>query len=124
MEELLALLGLGGGGLLVKEAYDKLGDIGDTAWTESQQIGQDANDLTNFTGYGVTGPTGSGQVDPTGNLSLQLSDSQQTLQNAYEFTAANAIRPVHPLNTYGTSALGAAEGMIPGLSQVAPEREQ
>lgn len=83
MQELLSLLGLGGGGLLAKEAYDKLGDIGEEGFTQGREIGQEAADMANFTGYGVTGPSGAGSVDASGNMNLALGAGQQGMMDAY-----------------------------------------
>lgn len=76
MEELLALLGIGSGGLLTGAAYQGLGDVGDIGLDEGRQIGMDAADMSKFKGFGVTGPTGSSTVDADGNVGLNLSPGQ------------------------------------------------
>lgn len=124
MEELLALLGLGGGGLLVGEAYSQLGDIGDKAWTESQRIGQSAADMSNFTGYGVTGPTGNANVSGDGSLSLGLSPEQQAYQNRAQQAAYGTLGWDNPLSTYGAGALNTAQSMLGEIGQGTGAREQ
>ena len=83
MEELLAMLGLGGGGLLVGEAYDKLGQVGDDAWSRSQVIGEQGAGLADFKGYGVTGPTGTGTVSDTGDVNFGLTQGQQLYSDQF-----------------------------------------
>ena len=117
MEELLALLGLGGGGLLVGDAYDKLGDAGDTAWTQSQRIGDEANQLSDFQGYGVTGPTGTTSVDSAGNTMMDLNHDQQKVMNRFNHLGLETSGDNHPLAQFGNSALGTGQGMMQNLQQ-------
>lgn len=77
MEELLSLLGLGGGLFATGSAYNKLGQIGEDAPGMATEIGQQAADMSQFKGYGVTGPTGGAQVDTQGQLGLNLSPEMQ-----------------------------------------------
>lgn len=103
MQELLSLLGIGGGGLLTKEAYDKLGDVGDTAMDMSQDIGSHAQGMNEFTGYGVTGPGGSTQVGADGSTSMSLNPEQQA---------------------YADQALGASSGLMESATGSQAGREQ
>ncbi len=41
MQELLGLLGLGGGGMMVKNAYDTLGEAGERGLEEGRAIGEE-----------------------------------------------------------------------------------
>lgn len=77
MEELLSLLGLGGGLFATGSAYNKLGQIGEDAPGMATEIGQQAADMSQFKGYGVTGPTGGAQVNAQGQLGLNLSPEMQ-----------------------------------------------
>jgi hypothetical protein len=77
MQELLGMLGLGAGGLLTGAAYNKLGDLGDTAVQKSGEIADRAIGEGNFTGYGVTGGVGSGTVAADGSTQFQLDPNQQ-----------------------------------------------
>lgn len=80
-DTLLGGAGIAAGGLLTSEALGELSGIGDTAYSRSGEIGQQASDGTRFRGYGVTGPQGSVSVDPTGTTSLGLSDDMSALQD-------------------------------------------
>lgn len=81
MSELLAALGLGaGGGLLVKEAYDKLGSIGDAAPGAATAIGQEAAAGAEFQPFGVTSNLGGVQTDAQGGFNVNMSPEQQALQ--------------------------------------------
>ena len=82
--QILALLGIGAGGAYgAKEAYDKLGDIGDTAYEGSQGIAEAGLSQTTFQPFGVTTSTGSefGYDPTTGMATNKLSDSEQAFQN-------------------------------------------
>lgn len=83
MQGLLGLLGMGGGGLAVKDAYDRLGDIGDHAYSEAQRLGGEFADSAQFTGYGVTGPVGQANVDAQGNYNMDLSPTQQGMMDQW-----------------------------------------
>lgn len=124
MEELLALLGLGGGGLMVGNAYNKLGSIGDTAWDKSKQIGNQAAGLSNFTGYGVTGPTGSTSVSSNGSTAFNLNPDQLALQKLAGATGMGMMGWNHPLSQYGAGALGTAGNLLSSIGQDPAAREQ
>lgn len=124
MEELLALLGIGGGGLLVGDAYNSLGNVGDTAWDRTQNIGEDIYNRTQFTGYGVTSPAGKSTVDAQGNLNNQLSLTGAQQQDWYNSALQSTLNPFGPLAQYSNQNLSAAQGMLPGLSGVPADREQ
>lgn len=80
MSALLAALGIGGGGLLTREALQRLGEIGDTAWTRSGDIATEGADRAGFTGYGVSGPYGgSFNVGADGSSTMNLGADQQAL---------------------------------------------
>lgn len=123
MEELLGLLGIGGGGLLVGNAYNSLGNVGDTAWDRSQNIGQQAYDNTMFQGYGVTGPYGSASVDSGGNTSMMLSPEQQAMADQYRNAASGAMSWNNPLFQYGTNSLNTAQSLLGGVGQDPSARE-
>jgi len=57
-EDLLALLGAGGGAYLAKEGYDRLGKIGEQAYEEMGQLGRDLESRYQFQPYSVFTPTG------------------------------------------------------------------
>ena len=124
MEELIALLGLGGGGMMVGDAYDKLGDIGDDAWTRSQAIGDQSAGIADFQGYGVTGPTGTTNVDAIGNVNMQLNQRDQEYANYLQNQSQHAANPDNVGNQFGNTSYGAAQGMIPGLTGSSSGREQ
>ena len=54
----LELLGAGAGALLAKEGYDRLGEIGERAYREMGQLGQDLESRYQFQPYSVFTPTG------------------------------------------------------------------
>lgn len=75
---------LGGAGLLaIKEAYDKLGDIGVEAQESALGIAQEGLEQTAFQPYGVTSATGStfGYDPETGAATMGLSPQEQALQS-------------------------------------------
>lgn len=77
MQELLSLLGIGGGGLLTKEAYDRLGSMGDSAIDKARGLTNEALAGNEFTGYGVTSNLGGSNVDAQGNLNMYMTPSQE-----------------------------------------------
>jgi len=81
MDGLFQLLGLGGGGLLVKEAYDKLGDIGQRAYEKAPQYAQQAANMAAFTPYGLRSAVGNANFDAQGNLQTQLGPQQQAMMD-------------------------------------------
>ena len=94
MDELMeALLGGGGaiaGGLLTKDAYDKLGSIGDTAITEMTDLGQQGLEQTAFKPYSVTSTTGSQfGVSPEGSINMMLSPEERAQQQMLMGQATN-----------------------------------
>lgn len=91
MEELLALLGLGGGGLLINEAYQGLGDAGELGYDRGTEIGQEARDGVTFKGFGVTGPTGSAQVGADGSTALNLTPEQQAFADSAQAGATGML---------------------------------
>lgn len=124
MEELLALLGMTGGGLLVNEAYDRLGDIGDKAWDRSQTIGDTASNATQFTGYGVTGPSGTSTVDASGNLTNTLSPEQQAYADRLLGKSNSMMAHDNYLAQYGSNAINTAKGLLGQIGQGSDGREQ
>lgn len=74
---------LGGTGLLLaKEAYDRLGDIGQQAYTGSQNIANLGLEQTRFQPFTVTSTTGANYgYDPvTGQVTMGLSPQEQAQQ--------------------------------------------
>lgn len=123
MEELLALLGLGGGGLLVGDAYNKLDSTGETAWEQSQRIGADAAENTRFKGYGVTGPTGTTTVAPDGSTSMMLSPEQQAYADRFRNLSTGVVDPTNPMGIYSAGAFNTAGGLLGGISADPTQRE-
>lgn len=86
MSALESILGLGGaigGGMLVNEAYDKLGSIGERAQAGAAELGQTALEQTQFNPYSVQTTTGGNfGVDASGNVSMGLGAQEQAMQNA------------------------------------------
>ena len=85
MSLLEGLLGIGagvGGGLMVEDAYQELGNIGDAAQAGSAEIAQAGLNQTSFNPYGVTTTTG-GQfnVGPQGNITMGLGAQEQGIQD-------------------------------------------
>lgn len=124
MSALLGLLGLGGGGLLVNEAYQNLGEVGDDAYAGAQQIGDELWNRTNFTGYGVTGPTGTSSVDASGNLNMQLSPEQQNMMDSYRAQTAALLSPFGPLNGFNMGALTNAQATAQNMMTPSSGMEQ
>ena len=120
---LLSMLGLGGGGLLIGDAYDKLGDVGDTAYTQAQNIGDDVWNRMNFTGYGVTSPIGTSSIDASGNLTTALSPEQQNMMDQYRAQTGAMLNPFGPVNEFNMGALTNA-GMTAQLMQPTGGMEQ
>lgn len=85
MSILEGLLGIGsaaGGGMMVQDAYDQLGNIGDSAMTGSAEIAQSGLGQTAFNPYGVQTSTGSQMgVDASGNVNMTLGAQEQAIQN-------------------------------------------
>lgn len=82
---LAALTGLGvagAGGLLSKEAYDKLGEIGALGMEKGLELGQAGLDQTQFQPFGVTTTTGGMfNYDPeTGQVTMSGSPEEQAFQ--------------------------------------------
>jgi len=74
------ILGLAGGGLLVKDAYDRLGRVGEQGMTAGGALAQQGLQQTQFKPFTVTSGLGGIQAGQEG-YSLNLSDQQQALQN-------------------------------------------
>jgi hypothetical protein len=76
------LLGTGAGALLAREAYKRLGDIGDTAMLGAGDIAQRGLEQTQFRPFTVTTSTGGMfGVDPQGGTTMAVSPEEQALQN-------------------------------------------
>lgn len=73
--------GLLGGGLLAKEAYEDLGQAGQTAYERSRPLAQQLLGLTQFRPFTVTTGLGSLQATPEGGYTSTLSPQQQALQD-------------------------------------------
>lgn len=83
---LSALLGIGGGGLLTKDAIDRLSDIGLEARTGAETLAGELLPMTEFRPFTVTSATGGRYgvtTDPTGGtaVTMNLSPREQALQN-------------------------------------------
>ena len=75
-------LGAGAGALLAKQAYDRLGSIGERARREAGLIGQTGLEQTEFKPFTVATTTGGMlETTPTGGVALDLSPEEQAIQN-------------------------------------------
>lgn len=76
------VLGFGGGSLLVKEAYDRLGDIGDLGMEKGQLLGETGLTQSKFQPFGVTTSTGSmfGYDPETGQVTMGASPTESAFQ--------------------------------------------
>lgn len=83
------LLGLGTGGGLLLGAYDRLGDIGERAYTKGGEIAQQTAGMAGFKPFGVTSTLGSVNTDQEGGFSVGLSPQQQALQDLLGAGAQN-----------------------------------
>jgi len=75
-------LGFAGGGLLTKEAYDRLGDIGDLGMEKGQLLGETGLAQSKFQPFGVTTSTGSmfGYDPETGQVTMGASPTESAFQ--------------------------------------------
>lgn len=74
-------LGLLGGGALINEAYQNIGDVGESALEKSNALAQQALTQTQFRPFTVTTGLGNLQATPEGGYNMNLSAQQQALQN-------------------------------------------
>lgn len=77
---LLNTLGFAGGALAVKDAYDRLGDIGDRGMSAGAELAQQGLQQTQFQPYTVTSSVGRAQAGPQG-LNLNLAPQQQAMMS-------------------------------------------
>lgn len=80
----LTALGIGGaGGLLTKEAYDKLSEIGQTGMEQGQALADIGLAQSKFQPFGLTSTTGStfGYNPETGQVTMGLSPEEQAMQS-------------------------------------------
>ena len=80
---LFAAIGIGGaGGLLTKEAYDRLGEIGDIGMREGELLGEAGLAQSKFQPFGVTTSTGSmfGYDPATGQVTMGASPEESAFQ--------------------------------------------
>lgn len=107
MSGLEGALGIGSalaGGMLVQDAYEDLGTIGQDAQRYADQIAQQGLENTAFNPYSVQTATGGRfGVDASGNVSMGLSPQEQAIQNA---------------------AFGASQGMLSAAAGDQSQREQ
>jgi hypothetical protein len=73
--------GLLGGGALVNEAYQNIGDVGQSALERSNALAQQALGQTQFRPFTVTTGLGNLQATPEGGYGMSLSPQQQALQD-------------------------------------------
>lgn len=74
-------LGAGAGALLAKQAYDRLGSVGERARREAGLIGQTGLEQTEFKPFTVTTATdGMFTVDDKGGATMTLSPEEEALQ--------------------------------------------
>lgn len=77
---LLQGAGLLGGGLLAKQAYEELGQAGQTAYQRSGPLAQQLLEQSQFRPFTVTTGLGALQATPEGGYTSTLSPQQQALQ--------------------------------------------
>ena len=77
---LLGLVPTAAGTGLTLEAYNRLGDIGDQAWTRGQDIATQTANRAQFVPFGVTTSTGGVTTTPEGSTTLNLTPDQLALQ--------------------------------------------
>ena len=86
MSILESILGAGsavGGGMLVKDAYDKLGQIGMDARRGADEISLESLQQTAFNPYSVQTATGANfGVGPSGSVTMAVSPQEQAIQDA------------------------------------------
>ena len=70
-----------GGYYAGKEGIEGALEAGQLGFDQSAAIGQQASDATQFKPFGVTSNLANVQVDPTGNLNVNLNAQQQAMQN-------------------------------------------
>lgn len=75
------LAGLAGGGVLAQQAYEKVGEAGQTAYDRSRTLAQQLQQQTQFRPFTVTTSLGGAQATPEGGFTTTLSPQQQALQN-------------------------------------------
>lgn len=124
LDSLLGLLGIGGGGLLVGEAYDKLGDVGDSAMDRAGALSQDVYDKASFTGYGVTAPTGSHSIDAQGNYNLNLGADNQLMADQYRQMTRSIMNPSGALLPRIYGQLGNMEQTAQNMMTPSADMEQ
>lgn len=91
---LLGLVPAAAGGGLTYAAYDRLGDIGDNALTQGQQIAQDTANMAQFKPFGVTTSTGNVSTTQDGSTQFNLSPEQQALQQQLQGGASSMFSSV------------------------------
>ena len=82
--------GLLGGGALYNEAYQNIGEVGQSALEKSNALAQQALNQTQFRPFTVTTGLGNLQATPEGGYGMTLSPEQQALQNQL-FTGAQGF---------------------------------
>lgn len=81
--DVLTALGIGGaGGLLTKEAYERLGEIGDIGMEQGRLLGETGLEQSKFQPFGVTTSTGSmfGYDPITGQVTMGASPAESAFQ--------------------------------------------
>ena len=93
VEAIAALLGLGGGGLLTKEAIDKIGAVGTKAQTQATTLANELRPQSEFKPFTVTSGTGSrfgATMGPDGpEVSLDMSPQESSMYNRLFSQSAN-----------------------------------
>jgi len=84
---------IGAGSLAsIMSGYNRLGDIGNTAYDRSRDIAQQGLEQTQFKPFTVTSSTGGMfAADPGGNVSMGLGAQEQAIQNALMAQAQQGI---------------------------------
>lgn len=103
------LLGTGAGALLAREAYKRLGDIGDTAMTGAEDIAQRGLEQTQFRPFTVTTSTGGMfGVDPQGGTTMTVSPEEQALREQLFGQAGQFFQTPTGVDTLTQAGLAAA----------------
>jgi hypothetical protein len=103
-----------GGGALLKGAYDRIGNIGDDAYTRSSTAADKVQGDIEFTGYNVTGPSGGATVDSSGDTTYTLSPDGQRMQDDLLRGARGMFNNLAPGNEMSRYAMDNQE-MLAGM---------
>lgn len=100
-----------GAGLgLLTGSYNRLGNLGDTAMSRAEQLGETALEQTGFRPYSVTTSGGSGfSAGPDGNYSINLGNRDQAMMNQLQ---GQALSNFYNSQNAGAGLSGAGNQLI------------